>query len=31
MEKILLSKMNSEVAALYVAGYNKAEGTIKYK
>lgn len=31
MERILLSKLNSEINCLYVSGFNKAEGTVKYK
>eukprot|EP00347_Sterkiella_histriomuscorum_P012533 403368209 len=29
MERIMLSKMNSEVQAMYVSGHNKYEGTIR--
>lgn len=29
MEKIMLSKMNSEISAMYVSGFNKFEGTTK--
>ena len=29
MERIMLSKMNSEVQAMYVSGHNKFEGTAR--
>ncbi|CDW85373.1 UNKNOWN [Stylonychia lemnae] len=30
MERIMLSKMNSEVSAMYISGHNKMEGTVRH-